>query len=266
LTAVLAAAVMFGPLSAGPAAGAAKQPPAGAVVLGQLRGILAQLADEYGEPDPTHMRMVETISPALGDLRPSIPVYVVVANGHFAERDTLWPNLRAQTGTTLEIVLTRPAEEVDSWRLMRHNAELRKLGTVQALDVQPPPAITPPVTAPILAQLQAILVAHAPTDQPPTHMQAVATNSFAAASYLTSGFAPDQPAVPVYALCAKGMSDTAVSVPPGYHGPSTPPTTFCLIVLAPGLEVTTFGTGSHLPDLAKLGQVQTLAPAPAPQM
>jgi hypothetical protein len=134
LTAVLAAAVMFGPLSAGPAAGAAKQPPAGAVVLGQLRGILAQLADEYGEPDPTHMRMVETISPALGDLRPSIPVYVVVANGHFAERDTLWPNLRAQTGTTLEIVLTRPAEEVDSWRLMRHNAELRKLGTVQALD------------------------------------------------------------------------------------------------------------------------------------
>jgi hypothetical protein len=275
LTAVLGAAGMLGPLSTGAAGDTAQQTPASPAVLGELRSILVPLAGENGDANPTRMRMVETTTaaamkvlfPGAHSNTPSIPVYLLAAHGHFVQRDALAPpHARAQTGSTLYILLTQPGEGVNVWGIIRRNPDLRKLGTVQALDVQPPPASTPPVNAPVLTQLQAILVARARAsgDPTPTLMQAVATNSFAASSYLASGWATDQPAVPVYALCAKGRFGSAtVSVPPRVHATGPVPTTLCLIVMAQGLGVTTVSLGSHYPDLRKLGPVEDLAPAPA---
>jgi hypothetical protein len=58
-------------------------------VLTRLREITMAFAARHGDPHPTRLRMVETTQPACDALsghctnQPSIPIYLVVANGHF---------------------------------------------------------------------------------------------------------------------------------------------------------------------------------------
>jgi hypothetical protein len=265
--------------------GVAASPPgqsqADPAVLGQLRDILTSEAFVTGDGDPANMRVVATtvaaamrlLSPrnasnSIPGTQPGEPVYFVSASGHFLYRDGLArPRSRAQRGTTLYILMSQSNEAVVVWGVARRAFDLRTLGAVQALDVAPTPP-TQVLTAPLLAQLQSILFAHIEGggDPAPTVMQAVATSSFAAETYLTSGWSPTEPPTLVFAVCAKGIVGPSfpISVPPGSHRTGPPPTVICLVVDPQTMFASGVALGSHYPDLYRLGVVQNLASGTAP--
>jgi hypothetical protein len=136
-----AAVLVFGSNSPG-ALGITQYRHAGAAVLARLREIVVSFAAANGESHPTHLLAVETSStrawPAISAGArvnpPSLPVYLVVANGQFVGRDTQAPfPAAAPYGTTLYLVVKRNGVFVVGWGLNRLDPDLRKLGKVRRL-------------------------------------------------------------------------------------------------------------------------------------
>lgn len=110
-------------------------------VWARLRGIIVSFAAANGDPRPTRLRMVETSSTAAWkvlsgstDSHAAIPVYLVVANGHFVSSGPHPPGAQAPRGTTLFMLLDRRGGYgTVGWGLNRLSPDLHKLGTLTTL-------------------------------------------------------------------------------------------------------------------------------------
>jgi len=149
LAAVLGAVVVLGPLSTGAAGDTTQLAPASPAVLVQLRTIVLSEVRSFGDPHPTHMRMVETNATAAWQLfapeqqlssLPPIPVYAVAAHGHFGgpfRPGNVPPaGKKRRPDTTLFLILDSGFSPVALGH-SRLNPDLRKLGTVQKLAPAP---------------------------------------------------------------------------------------------------------------------------------
>jgi len=189
-----------------------------------------------------------------------VPAYLLCAKGKFAlAGGSVPPGGRptAKRPTTLCLVVLAQGLGVARLSLGSHYPQLRILGTVQDLNVQPA------LTATELAQLRTVLLAQAQGtgDPHPTHLRMVAATYGAALSVLTPGQGVDGDTTPVFVLVASGRFRSPFELPPtpGRPRPARPVVgTLWVVVPQTGAGVLTDGGSAHAPDLGKLGSAQPL--------
>jgi len=268
LAAMVAAAAVLGSISTGAAGDATQPTPASAAELVQLQTILLNQAALHGDPTPTRTLGVAASSHAAEGLlsggshdgQAPVPAYLLCAKGRFTLAANSTPPGFDATGkipTTLCLVVLAQGLGVAGLSLGPHYPELRKLGTVQELNVQPV------LTATELAQLRTVLLAQAQGtgDPHPTRLRIVAATYGAALSVLTPGQGADGDTTPVFVLEASGHFRSPFELPPTPGRPRPAPAvvgTLWVIVPQTGAGVLTDGGSEHAPDLGKLGSVQPL--------
>jgi hypothetical protein len=268
LAAMAGAAAVLGSIPTEAAGDASHSPPASAAELVQLQAILLNQAALHGDPTPTRTLGVATSSHAAEGLlsggshdgQAPVPAYLLCAKGRFAlAASSVPPGFRpaAKIPTTLCLAVLAQGLGVAGLSLGSHYPELRKLGTVQDLNVQPL------LTATQLAQLRTVLLTQAQGtgDPHPTRLRMVAATYGAALSVLTPGQGVDGDTTPVFVLVASGHFRSPFELPPTPGRPRpAPPVVGTLWVIVPqiGAGVLTDGGSAHAPDLGKLGSVQPL--------
>jgi|HubBroStandDraft_6_1064221.scaffolds.fasta_scaffold572390_1 hypothetical protein len=268
LAAIVGAAAVLGSMSPAATADAGQQTPASTAELVQLQTILLNQAALHGDPTPTRTLGVAASSHAAEGLmsggshdgQAPVPAYLLCAKGKFAAAGgSVPPGVRpaAKRPTTLCLVVVAQGLGVAGLRLGSHYPELRRLGTVQDLNVQPV------LTATELAQLRTVLLAQAQGtgDPHPTRLRMVAATYGAALSVLTPGQGVDGDTTPVFVLVASGHFRSPFELPatPGRPRPARPVVgTLWVIVPQTGAGVLTDGGSVNAPDLGKLGRAQPL--------
>jgi hypothetical protein len=89
----------------------------------KLREIIVAFARSNGEPNPTDLRMIETTSTEAWALRgvtgnePPLPVYVLIASGHFVSGGSRPRGAEPPTGTMLYMLVSREGLGTSGWGL-----------------------------------------------------------------------------------------------------------------------------------------------------